>query len=351
MVPVEISRQEILDAAGNVIPVDMQRPTLDYINQVYDDIYKMRTAANTAADTQAKHAAQLEQAVGPEAPAGNWDSELKRLRSDKETLDKSEQQEIARIGRELAAKKDANAAVVRKACDELNEATNAAASEIDVQIRELELKKTVLRGENSAKRAEAAQVESEQNESARTAANAEVAEIRSHNAPLHQKLTTDIATAEERARKAAQDEGTRAAAVTARQEANAHLAKSQAMTDALDRLKALKTAVAGRMKVKGVTVASPREGAPVDICREEDGSLVPFSSWNSADQDQFCMRIAMLYRGACGLVMVDNTGNWNAARRDAILASCRKYAGTGMQFLLGSATDGELRITDVTEAK
>lgn len=122
------------------------------------------------------------------------------------------------------------------------------------------------------------------------------------------------------------------------------------MTEALDRLKELKASVAGRMAIKGVTVAAPREGASVDICREEGGALVPFPSWNSADQDQFCMRIAMLYRGPCGLVMIDNVGNWNEERKAAILASCRKYAGAGMQFLLGSASGGELRITDVTEA-
>ena len=351
VVPVEITTQEILDAVGGVIPVVIDHPTLDYINQVYEDIYKQRTGSNSAADTQNKYATQLEQAVGPDAPAGDWDSELKKLRSDKETLEKSEQQEIARIGRDLAAKKDMAAELRRKGDAKTDAEINSGVDELRQQIQKLEKAIGVLETQRVEVKAATASAEAAAVESLRAAANAEVAEIRTHNAPLHQKLTAEIATAEERARKAAQDEGTRAAAVTARKEANAHLAKSQAMAEALERLKALKAAVAGRMSVKGVTIASPREGAPVDVCREEDGALVPFSAWNSADQDQFCMRIAMLYRGACGLVMVDNVGNWNAARREAILASCRKYAGTGMQFLLGSASDGELRITDVTEAK
>lgn len=351
VVPVEISKDEIAEAVGGVMPLSGEPPSLETVNALYDDIYKSRTASNTAADTQAKHASQLEQAVGPAAPDGDWDSELKKLRADKEALDKSEQQEIARIGRDLTAKKDM-AATLRRKCDEkIDHVTDIQISQLEDQIRVIRDNIAGLNLNRSERKSFVAAEESKATESLRSDANSEVSEIRTNNAPLHQKLTADIATAEERARKSAQDEGTRAAAVIARAEANAHVSLAAQMTAALDRLKALKAAVAGRMSIKGVTVASPRDGAPVDICREENGALVPFSGWNSADQDQFCMRIAMLYRGACGLVMVDNVGNWNTQRREAILASCRKYAGSGMQFLLGSATDGELRITDVTEEK
>lgn len=54
--------------------------------------------------------------------------------------------------------------------------------------------------------------------------------------------------------------------------------------------------------------------------------------------------------GPCGLVMVDNTGNWNASRKASIIERCRKLAASdGMQFLLGEATeDGALRIVDAS---
>jgi hypothetical protein len=111
---------------------------------------------------------------------------------------------------------------------------------------------------------------------------------------------------------------------------------------------ALKASVGSRMKIKGWTIASPREGQPVDICREEDGALIPFSRWNDADVDQACLRIAVLYRGPFGLVCVDNMGNWNAGRRESVIKTCKKYAvSEKMQFLLGLATeDEELKVVE-----
>lgn len=351
VVPVEISTEEILSAVGNVIPVQIDRPTLDYINEVFDDIYKQRTACNTAADTQSKHAAQLEQAVGPVAPTGNWDEELKRLRGDKETLDVSERQEIARIGRELATAKDECSTKHRGRHAKIDQEINLKIGEFKTQIRAFEMLISDMESKRSAEKAEDERAEAEWVLVLRNNANAEVTELRTANAPLHSKLTTDIATAEERARKAAQDEGTRAAAVSARAEADVYAGKSKAMTEALDRLKDLKAAVAGRMAIKGYEIAAPRPGLPVDLCRMEDGALISFSNWNDASKDELCLKLAVMYRGTCGLVMIDSMANWSPARREQILNTCRKYAKEhGMQWLLGIATDsGELRVTDVTE--
>lgn len=352
VVPVEISVEEYIRAVGGVIPMGVpSNPSLESINAIFDDIFKARTSENSAVDTQTKYAAQLEAALGPVAPGENWDAEVFRLRSDKSTLDASEQAEIQRIGRELAGKRE-TASVDRQRADSLlDQHASSQIKEIQIQITALERKVseielTCVDSKNTNAKATVQIIDE-----LRTAANSEVYELRTANAPLHQKLTTDIATAEERVRKSAQDEGTRKAAEQARAEAEGHGVTAKAMTEALDRLKALKAEVAGRMSIKGVTVAAPREGQPVDICREENGALIPFSVWNSADQDQFCMKIAVLYRGPCGLVLIDNVSNWNEERKALILATCRKYAAGGMQFLLGQATDGELRITDVTEAK
>jgi hypothetical protein len=124
------------------------------------------------------------------------------------------------------------------------------------------------------------------------------------------------------------------------------------MTEALERLTELKSTVASRMSIKGVTVACPREGMPVDICREENGALVPFSRWNEADSDVFALRMAVLHKGQCGIVCVDDISHWSPKRQENVIARCRELATQeGMQFLLGRATDeGELRIVDVTEA-
>ncbi len=340
VVPVTITLEEVKAAVGGVVPVTGD-PSLESINALYEDIYKARTTENSAVDTQTKYAAQLEAALGHVAPGENWDAEVARLRSEKSTLDASEQQEIQRIGKELAARKDALAADRRQADEILDRNVNA---ELDI-LRE---KISALENRRSQDKAKHAEAESIGIEAERTAANAKVSELRGANAPLHHKLTADIATAEERARKSAQDEGTRKAAEQARAEAQEHTVRSRAMTEALDRLKALKDAVAGRMSIKGVEIAAPRPGQPVDICRREGEALVPYSIWNDADADAFALRMAVLYRGPCGLVMIDNTGNWSPARRAQIIERCKKLAESdGMQFLLGTATDeGELRVVE-----
>lgn len=85
----------------------------------------------------------------------------------------------------------------------------------------------------------------------------------------------------------------------------------------------------------------------MDLCRLEGGALVPFSRWNDADKDAFALRMAILFRGPCGIVCVDNMANWNAERRAAIIARCKVLATENkMQFLLGVATDGELTVTE-----
>ena len=350
VVPVEISKEEFSAAVGDVIPV--ADPSLDAVNAAYEDIYKLRTAENTAADTQTKHADQLEAAL-PLAVAGDdWNAEVTRLRSEKATLDASEAEEIKRIGKEFQAKKDDSAAERQRIDAAVDKALFATLDELDAKIKELESQKTVAKSQAADQKAVAISTEASINDGARSGANAEAKEIREANAPLHAKLIVDIATAEERRRGAAQAEGTRKAAKVARDEAEARKVKSKAMTEALERLTALKASVGSRMKIKGVTIAIPREGQPPDLCREEDGALIPFSRWNDADVDQFCLRIAVLYRGSFGLVCVDNMGNWAPSRREAVIKSCKKYAQgpERMQFLLGLATDdGELKVTDVTE--
>lgn len=338
-VPLEIDRNEVLTAAdtpGFITSVP-EKPGLDTINSIYDSIYKARTAENVAADTQAKHADQLEAALPPPAPTGDWNAEATKLRADKATLEASEAEEIRRIGGELQTKKH----LVAQARKGSNDGIDA---DINAKIAKLE-------ADRATRKKVAEQTESSAVEFARAQANAEATEIRANNAPLHFDLASRVTVADERARSAAQAEGTRNAAATARAEATARKAKAKAMTEALERLTALKATVGGRMKIPGVTIASPREGQPVDICRVEDGALVPFSVWNDADSDGFCIKLSILYRGPCGIVCIDNMGNWSPARQARVIDRCKELAAEhGMQFLLGKATDvGELLISDATK--
>lgn len=333
VVAVEIASIEVTEAVGGIIPIPAGKPGLDTINALYDDIYRLRTTENSAADTQSKYAAQLEAALPPAVEGGDWNAEVVRLRGEKEIIQGSEDEEIKRIGGELQTVRNA-VAVARQSAD----------TEIDSDIN---TRISALEADRSRRKDECAKESEVVIEAGRSKANAEAKEIREANAPLHAKLAADIAVADERARSTAQAEGTRKAAKVARDEAEERKAKSKAMTEALDRITALKAAVGSRMRVQGVTIASPREGSPVDLCRLEGGALVPFSRWNDADKDAFALRMAILFRGPCGIVCVDNMANWNAERRAAIIARCKVLATENkMQFLLGVATDGELTVTE-----
>ena len=145
--------------------------------------------------------------------------------------------------------------------------------------------------------------------------------------------------------------GTREALERAKAGAVEHTAASAAMTAALKNLDALKETVASRLPIKGMTIAAPHPGQPVDICREEKGALVPFSSWNDTSKLLFCLRVAVLTHGECGLVCIDSIDAVDPKTRPALEETCRKYAEKeGMQFLLGEATGGPLRITELEAA-
>lgn len=349
--PIEISQEEVLAAAAGVSNISEvpAKPGLDTINRIYDEIYRMRTGENQSADTQAKYAVQLEAALPPPTEGGgDWNAEAKRLRGELATLDASEAEEMKQIGKELQGKKDTAAAERQKSADAIDKEVSAKVEDLEEQIRKLQQQQFAAKEDGQSRKNALSSAEVSTNEVSRNTANAEAKEIKDANAPLRSRLTGDIATADERARAVAQAEGTRTAAAGARAESEAYKAKAKAMTEALERLTELKATVGGRMSVRGVTIASPREGMPVDICREEDGALIPFSSWNDADKDQFCLKMAILFRGPFGLVCVDNMGNFSPVRREAVIKTCVKYAAEKkMQFLLGIANDdGELKITD-----
>lgn len=352
VVPVEISAQEVIDAVGGAILLSLTgTPGLDTINSLHEDIYKARTFENTEADSLAKHAAELEKALPMAPESGDWNAEATAMRAEKAVLEESEQEEIRRIGKDLQGKKDAAASTRRDSDATVDKVLFSVLDEIEAKVRDLETQRHAAKSDAARTKTTYSEAEAIANETARNFAKAEVVELRANNEPLHQALLTKIATADERSRASAQAEGTRIAAETARAGSETRKAKAKEMTEALTRLTALKAVVGGRMKVKGVEIASPRAGQPVDICRMEDGALVPFSRWNDADADAFCLRMAVLFRGPCGLVCVDNMGNWSPARQEMVIARCRELSVEHkMQFLLGRSCDtGSLTVEDITE--
>jgi hypothetical protein len=88
------------------------------------------------------------------------------------------------------------------------------------------------------------------------------------------------------------------------------------------------------------------------ICRSENGALVPFGKWNDASKWTLALKIATLCHGQAGFVCIDSTGfdAFDPSHKRSFLAACKKYVETeGMQFVLCTVSDGDLKVVDVAE--
>lgn len=332
IMPATVTAEEITAAIGDVGVAQPHEPGLAAINEYYRTVYELRTRENGDRDRLTKHAEELEAALPQvsEEPGDSLES-LRKLQAD---IDADEAKYIAACGKALdGIKAEANAT---------HEANVTAINEdINKRIQQLEAERASRLLESNTTRNEAI-------DTARGEANDSVRKKRELIAPKKAALSEKIGAAEALATASAQADGTRKAAATARAEAQKHTTNSARMTAALERLNALKETVAGRLPIKGFTIASPREGAPVDVCRMEKDALIPFSKWNDTSQLIFCMKIAKLRPGHCGLICIDSIDAVDPKTRPALLKTCQKYAEEeGFQFLLGEATGDDLRVAEL----
>ncbi len=332
--PVTVTQAEIeaclAGALGFRVP---EVPSIETVDTLSDHIRELRRTRNVAADTQRKHAQQLREAL----PASSQDD----VDWQKQAHDKRNDREALTI--ELAGVKKLIGDTFRGHEQECKNNHQKAVDKAKVVYDEAVAK---LRDAYNAMVADSLKACNEEIEAARALANKTVRDKQTEIQPKHEALTAEIATAEERALATAQVTGTRAAVDAADKEATTHQAESDKMTAAIERLAALKTTVAGRLKIPKITIAAPKEGQPIDICRDEKGSLVPFSRWNEADKDMFCMRMAVLMHGACGVVFVDEIGHLTEERKTALMKTAKKYAAEGMQFIFSQAAETELTVRE-----
>jgi hypothetical protein len=281
---------------------------------------------NVSADTQEKHASELERALPPPAPEGvDWAGEVEKQRYLLKTLDDQERVELNELTVMFRGVKDEKTAL----CAELEAKVEKSLAE---QIRALEL----ARDETVA---QYRKVRDEYIEEAHQIGVSEAARIRGENAPVREQLTAELATAEERARQHERTEGTRQAAIVARREATDKKANSEILTESLTRLKDLRLKVAERLPIKNIRI--------------QDGRLynldkVAFKRWNTVQQLVFCLKIAVIAHREAGFVCIDNFEHFDAEMKEAALAACRKYAqDEGMQFILCAVSDEpELKVVE-----
>lgn len=329
--PVTVTLQEITEAVGADLEKYIQgAPSLETINATHAVLYDYRRTANVAAEKHAAHATETESKL-PKDPLAAVD--VAPLRQQREALELGERDLIEKCRKHL----DTFKAQAQSANDSRKTTVD---KEINAKISLLEAERTQRHGESDAQYAKDVEV-------LRDEANTAVMEHRTATRPDVDRLTAEIATAEERAQHVGLDQQLRAIAKSSREQEAKEKADSTRINAAMDRLTVLKNAVAAKLAIPGVTIASPRPGQPVDICRTEGDALVPFSRWNEADKERFCLRMAVLFHGKCGMVFVDEIGHFTEERRKGIIEAAHEYAkSSGMQFIMGLASEGGLRVVE-----
>lgn len=329
IIPPPVTAVEIKAAVGGVVPCQ-PFPAIETIQTLLDDIFSKRTEVSRDADTLKKQAQLLDAAPGV-GDSKDWVAAVSTLRGHMATIESSENEEILRIQKEFNSAKT-TAAEERRLADIVTDTA------IDGQI-------AVLNMERSKRKVATLAVLEAAITDARRKAETEGKEIGDANQDIRSRLITEIADAEARARIQMEAEGTRRAAENVAKDAAAAEERAAILTQAIDRLRSLKTEVAKRMDLDGATIAAPRPGMPVDLCREEAGALVPFSAWNTRDQEVMCLRLGLRAQARCGLLIIDSIGNFDPEAREQLRETCRWYAeNKGVSFIVGQATGGPLKV-------
>jgi hypothetical protein len=332
MMPIKVDTSEVTEAIGSaatLVKLPVLPPSingLELVDLSYDSIYDQRRELNVAADTQEKHASELERALPPPAPEGEqWNDQVQALQAQIKQLEEKERTELNDLTVMFRGVKDDQ---TQKNADR----EVVVNKEIDAGILELEKHRDAILAASRHER-------DTYIEEARQIGVSEAARIRAEYAPFREELTTELATAEERARQHERTEGTREAAIVARREATDKKANSEILTESLTRLKDLRLKVAERLPIKNIRI--------------QDGRLfnldkVAFKRWNTVQQLVFCLKIAVIAHREAGFVCVDNFEHFDSQMRDAALAACRKYAeDEGMQFILCAVSDEpELKVVE-----
>lgn len=309
IMPISAEVSEIETAVGEAGPeasaavplIGKNMNAFDVIRVTEGAIYEARRVLNVAADTQAKHASELQEALAVPESREDWSVQESRLRWQKERDEKALAERIGDINNRFAA--------FRMAQDEwIKTETERLRSERDAAI-----------------------------ETERTACAALADQAREEYQPLIDESTAALATATERARVQQQSIGTLKAIEVARAEATAKQSRSKILTESLTRLSDLKFAIAARLPIPGILI----EDCILDAKR------IPFSRWNTERQLRFCLRIGVLAHGTAGFICLDGAERFDPEKRKALLKTASKYAEEdGLQFIIASVSEGSLEVLD-----
>lgn len=269
---------------------------LDGLETVRKQVYKARTEVNTLAKQADAAVQRLSQSLAEDDKA-NWPAEVGRIQGERDKAMKA----LADRERQVESEASAARAYVNARFDEAIRRLNAAR---DKQLQAI--------GK--------AEVEA-------------VKQVRSEEQAGIDNLTSELATAQERARKAAQADVWRQEVRTASGQADQHKRAAAVLTAKLDRIDDLK-----QQKLKAMEDRLP--GMEV-----RDGELyvngVPFDDLNTGEQYMRAFQVGALAPGQLGIMIADRAEalgpvNWEAFQEAALQS--------GYQIFTTRVTSGTLEV-------
>lgn len=313
----DVPEAALREAAGRPVAVG-KLPAgasgLDRLEAVRKALYDERTGVNRTAKDKRATAAQLRETLPPDG-AGAPDVAFLRERK--------AVGEVALRSTEKAAatKRDEALEAIRGNAQGEIDAVRADAAE---RIREIER-------EREAAIARIKERAENQADEARGAAAAEVKAAEEKVRPELERLTAEIAAAEAAEKEHARAEKTREILAAAERDADKAEVDSRALTEALERIDALKASLLEKLPIKGLEI---REGAVF-----VDG--LPFERINSARQIEVAFQVAKLRAGKVGLIVADGLERFDEETYRTFEAAA---ASAGLQFVVGRVGQGELSV-------
>lgn len=305
MLPLEVSREDLRAAVGNVVGISEHGEVGHALNVIADlrrRVFDDRTGVNRAAKEKAATVSQLSESLPEDAEASE---SAESLESEKLKLERERDAQLRAVGE---AERDE---------------IDRARAKLQAEIKALEL--TFV----------------EATEAIRSRAKVEQGAIMDRTRPEIDALADRIGAARERERQAAATENTRQVVRGLEADVRTLTEQSQELTAALARLDALKFALAEKLPIKGLEV--------------RDGALylgdTLFRRVNKAEQIKVAVALAKHSAGTVPLVCVDGIEALDGEAFEAFRAEAAK---AGLQMIVTrvspdpTAPDG-LQVTHLNE--
>jgi hypothetical protein len=315
---------------------------LDAINNVHKAIYDHRRDVNRDAKAKTVNASELLATI-PEGREGtDWrqrGEELQFLLDGERAAESAETLLLANAIAEANNKIDLDFGVDRKIIDDdIDPIIRAIDQDVDEQIRLLEKSRADRKARSETDRVERitdrTEIAAGQRRRLNEMKDREKESITiAHRAHI-ERISTELTEAKRNAEDQILHDRSRAIARKAEEEAAGLIAKSDAMSAALERLDNLRTAMLGRLdkEIRGLSL----ESGVIYI----DG--VPLDQLNTAERAKFWIKIGARRAGELGVLVVDGL---ECLDDNTFHAVAKSMANSGLQFFLGRVTNSPFSIT------